>query len=65
MQKRQPVVYRKCDFGHLIRVYPGDELIDVKLCPICLRRSIKVRMILGKSVPQELIELAAFAERTR
>lgn len=57
-----PAIFRKCQFGHLVRVTADDARIDVTLCPVCMRRSIALRRQLGEVVPPELIELARVAE---
>ena len=62
---KRPVIYRRCQFGHLVRVNEDDDQIDITLCAICMKRSIRLRAILGDPVPPEMIELAASAARRR
>ena len=61
--RRRPIVYRKCVFGHVMRVYPEDARIDIELCPLCLKRKIHLRRRLGDPVPAELLMVAVLAER--
>jgi hypothetical protein len=62
---RSPLIFRRCHFGHLVRVHPDDEKIDITLCAVCLKRSIVARKALGEAVPAEMIEVATIAERWR
>jgi len=46
-----------------VRVHPNDDQIDITLCPICLKRKIRMRSVLGSDVPSELLDFVAALER--